>query len=260
MNSLENLQTLNSAESANEILCAALDLGEHILRNGGEIHRVEDTIERVCNHFGAAHVEVFAIPTLIISSVRLKNGDFSHQIRRIKDTGNNLSLLEDLNSISRRLCAGEIKLSEVRPEILAAKGKKVYPKWVLGVSNMFAAGGFAVFFGGTLIDGLVAAVIGILMMAFSYLLPKYINKMISILVSATFGGLLAVFSSKLGLCENLDMVMIGTVMLLIPGVAISNAIRDMLGGEAISGALELLQALLLALMIAAGYAIALLLI
>ena len=158
---MENLQTLNSAESANEILCAALDLGEHILRNGGEIHRVEDTIERVCNHFGAAHVEVFAIPTLIISSVRLENGDFSHQIRRIKDTGNNLSLLEDLNSISRRLCAGEIKLSEVRPEILAAKGKKVYPKWVLGVSNMFAAGGFAVFFGGSWLDFLCGGICGI---------------------------------------------------------------------------------------------------
>ncbi len=257
---MEKTITKENKNTANDILCAALDIGEHLLRSGGEIHRVENTIERICTHFGAAHVEVFAIPTLIIASIRLESGEFTQQMRRIYDASNNMKLLEDLNAISRKLCNDEIEIKDVDACVKAAKNKKAYPKWVIAIGNMVASSSFTIFFGGNFIDAITSAVIGLAIALFSWILPKSWNKMISILLSSTLAGLIAVFSYKLGLCDNYGMVMIGTVMLLIPGVAITNAMRDMLGGEAISGSLGLLQSLLLALMIAAGYAIALILV
>ena len=59
---------------ADIVLCTALDIGEHLLKNGAEVSRVEDTIERICFAYGAARVEAFAITTLIVASVRMQNG------------------------------------------------------------------------------------------------------------------------------------------------------------------------------------------
>jgi uncharacterized membrane protein YjjP (DUF1212 family) len=58
---------------ADQLLCLALDVGEGVLKNGGEVHRVEDTVERICHAYGASHVEVFAITTLILASVRMED-------------------------------------------------------------------------------------------------------------------------------------------------------------------------------------------
>lgn len=62
--------------------------------------------------------------------------------------------------------------------------------------------------------------------------------------------------AKFGLCDNSDKVMIGTIMLLIPGIAFTNGLRDLIGGETISGSLRLLEAVIQASAIAIGFALA----
>lgn len=249
--------------TADQILCAALDVGEHILKNGGEIHRVEDTIERISKSFGAVYSEVFCITTLIVASVRLPDGGYSHQIRRVNKTKNNLDMLESMNEISRELCAGTLKIEDLRGRIEDAKQKKTYPNFVYYIAAVVGAGAFAMFFGGSFFDGLCAAVVGLAITFSDRHLPKFINPLITTIINSMLGGVLAILFYKLGvvigLNVNLDMIMIGTIMLLIPGLALGNAIRDMLGGDIVSGVMRMIQSILVALMIAAGYAVAILL-
>ena len=101
INALEFDNQSFSDHTAEYLLCLALDIGEGMLKCGAEIHRVEDTIERVCKAYGAVHVEIFAIPSVIISAIRMGNGENSSQVRRVKKGGNNLTLLERFNEISR---------------------------------------------------------------------------------------------------------------------------------------------------------------
>ena len=244
------------AANANDILCAALDVGEHILKNGGEIHRVEDTVERICRSFGAVHVEVFTINSLIVASVRMENGEYSQQMRRIYRTSNNLYMVEELNNISRELCAHRLKLTELRQAILDAKNKKPYKTWLIYIGSMLASGGFAIFFGGSAIDGACAAAVGTIVTFISRHTPIYINKMIMTVISSFLSGVLGILLSHLIPGSNADMVMIGTIMLLIPGISLGNSVRDMLGGDVISGSLGIIQSMLSALMIAFGYAVA----
>ena len=89
---------------AEYLLCLALDVGEGMLKNGGEISRVEDTIERICKAYGAAHIEVFSIISFISAAIRMPDGSYSSQLRRIKSTGTNLNTLERLNALSREIC------------------------------------------------------------------------------------------------------------------------------------------------------------
>ena len=244
--------------TADAILCSALDIGEHILKNGGEIHRVEDTIERICRSFGAKHVEVFTITSLIVASVRMPDGSYSNQMRRIYKISNNLYMVEAMNGISRRLCSGEIAISELREKIVEAKKQKPYREFLLYIGAMMAAGGFAVFFGGSVFDGICAAAIGVLMTAIDRHMPRFINRTVSTVVLSIFAGVLGILVCRIGIGNSADKVMIGTIMLLIPGLSLGNSIRDLLGGDTISGAVRLIESLLLALMIAFGFAVAML--
>jgi uncharacterized membrane protein YjjP (DUF1212 family) len=124
---------------------------------------------------------------------------------------------------------------------------------------MAATGGFAVFFGGTLMDGLAAAVIGLLLSLLSRLRSVQVNGMVKTLVSSFAAGVLSVLSVSLGFGDHVDKIIIGTIMLEIPGLSFGNALRDMLCGDTLAGTMRFIQTILQALMIALGYMAALVL-
>ena len=107
----------DKGKSADEILRLALDIAEHILQNGGEITRVENTGYAL----GAVHVESFAVTTLITASVRMKDGSYSQQMRRVKNTEINLLRVEELNRISRDICSGAIDMETAHSRVAAVK-------------------------------------------------------------------------------------------------------------------------------------------
>ena len=80
------------------------------------------------------------------------------------------------------------------------------------------------------------------------------NSLLSALICSCLGGILAVLAVRIGLGQSVDMISIGNIMLLIPGIALVNSLRDMFSGNTISGMLRFLEAILLALVIAFGFA------
>ena len=249
-----------SEHTAEYLLCLALDIGEGMLKCGAEIHRVEDTMERICKAYGAAHVEIFAIPSVIIAAVRMPDGEYSSQMRRVKKGGNNLSLLERFNEISRNICRNTPPLPEVDDMIRQAKQKKVYPKWLHFLSYALASGSFAVFFGGSWRDGIVAAVIGVVFSLVDLISLDGINQFAQTAMQAFLGGLLSCLAVRVGIGDDVGMIMIGTIMILIPGVFFSTALRDLLCGDFLAGTLKTVQAILSTLMIAFGYLLAMFLV
>ena len=113
------------------MLRLALDIAEHILENGGEISRVENTIERIGYALGAAHVEAFAVTTLITASVRMKDGAYSQQMRRVKNTSVNLYRVEELNRISRELCSGVIDMDAAHSLVDAVAHSHQTKRWLI---------------------------------------------------------------------------------------------------------------------------------
>ncbi len=249
-----------SDHTAEYLLCLALDIGEGMLKCGAEIRRVEDTIERICIAYGAAHVEIFAIPSVIIAAIRLPDGEYSSQMRRVKKNGNNLSLLERFNEISRNICRNTPPLTEVDMMIRKAKEKKVYPKWLHFLSYALASGSFAVFFGGSWRDGLVAAAIGLVFAVIDLISLDGINQFAKTAMQSFVGGLLSCLAVRAGFGDDVGMIMIGTIMILIPGVFFSTALRDLLCGDFLAGTLKTVQAVLSTLMIAFGYLLAMFLV
>lgn len=237
------------------MLRIALDIGEGLLKNGADVHRVEFTIEKICRAYGAVHVEVFSIYSLILSSVRLADGSYSAQTRRVLDISNNMLVLEGYNSLSRKICDDTPPFDDVDRKILEIKEKCRYPRLLSLIGYVIAAGSFAVFFGGTLRDGIAAGAIAVLIYVLDKLKFDYFNRMVKTLMTAFIAGVLSGISVKLGLADNMNMVLVGTMMLLIPGVALGNATRDLLCGDTIAGSLKAVQSVIAAIVIAIGYAL-----
>ncbi len=238
---------------AEDVLRIALDIGGAILKSGGEINRVEDTVSRICRAYGAKHIEIFAIPSVMIATIRLDNEDYSSQVRRIDNVSNDLYKLELYNSISRKICVNTPEISEVDKMISEAKEKKPYPWWLCLIGAIIAAGGFAVFFGGDILDGIVAGIIAVPIYFIDSLPFKRVNRLAKTVMQSFLGGVLALFAVILGIGSHEGMIMIGTIMLLIPGLSFGTAFRDLLCGDFLAGTLKTVQCLLAALMIAAGY-------
>lgn len=242
---------------AGSILAIALDVGAETLRAGGEIHRVEDTVTRICRAYGAEAVDVFAITSLITAEVRMPDGSYATMNRRVPSTYNHLARLEALNALSRTICKSPISAAEVEARLEEIRLYRPVPEWLCYIGGMLATGGFAVFFGGSVMDGLAAAAIAFFLTLFARLRPIHINSMVKSLISSFAAGVLSVLCVEIGFGHHVDKIIIGTIMLEIPGLSFDNALRDLLCGDTLAGTMRLIQAILQALMIALGYMAAL---
>ncbi len=241
---------------ADYLLCLALDVGEGMLKNGAEIARVEDTIERICKAYGAAHVECFTIISMITAAIRMPDGSYSSQLRRVRQTENNLNALERFNALSRTVCREMPELDEFDKRIHELKREKPYPAWIQLLASAFGTFVFCLFFGGGIIESLISFVIGFLTAVILNIRSKRLNTMAKTVISAFTAATLAGLSAMLINNLNVDSIIIGVIMLLVPGMLFGTAMRDLLCGDLLAGTLKTLQALLQTLMIGFGYVLA----
>ena len=239
-----------------DVLDTVLDIGSRLLEAGAEVRRVEDTIERLCLAYGAHDVDVFSIVVLIGVTSEGPNGDHYTQIRKVGSIGNSLVRIEKLNALSRRLCACPEDPWKVKAEVERICREQTYKGFLMYLAAALAAGGFAVFFGGGWVDGLIAAVIGLEIMLLTRHTPAKVNSTLKTFVTAFVSGALALCACALVHAGQPDKIMIGTIMLMIPGLALWTSLRDLFGGDMVSGLLRFVQALFTAALIAAGYGLA----
>ncbi len=235
----------------------AIDIGKSMIKYGAEINRVEETIIRICNAFGYEKVEVFSMISLISVTGRATNGEKSYTTsRRVYIYSPDFNRLDELNSLSRNLCSGELTVEEgikVYREIKADK-TKFHPTVLIGY--ILAAGSFALFFGGSIKDGLCAAVIAVPMYFMNtFVTQRRINRLFFTVINSCISGTLAGLAAHFSLASDAGFVMIGDIMLLIPGLMLINSFRELFCGDIVSGATRLLDSLITAIAIACGFAI-----
>ena len=240
-----------------QLLTCALDIGEEMLISGAEIGRVEDSIRLICTAYGCKRTDVFTITSSILVSVQDEQDQYHTQSRRITGNRTDLDKLDRLNSLSRKICREKPDYAAVRQELEAIRVRKAFPLWVEILASGMIAGAFAIFFGGSWADGAVAAALGACLWVLLWLLKlARMNPILSNVAAAFLVSTAAILSVELGLGQDPNEIIIGNIMLLIPGIALTNSLRDMISGDIISGLLRFLDAILVAVAIAAGYILA----
>lgn len=237
-----------------ERLNCVMDIGEQMISSGAEVHQVEDTVNRMCAALGAGRVDCFIITSSMVVTIRGENGEVYTETRRMQQARLNFQRLEMLHALAKRVCEGETAPEAIRLELARIKEKRAYPLWAESLMYAVIAAAFAVFFGGSLVEGGVAALIGLAVRFAVWLSDKVTGNVI-------FTKFLSAFSIAAlthlvvfwGWIPSPDQVIIGNIMLIIPGLGFTNALRDLFIGDSIAGSLRFLEAALSAVAIAAGY-------
>jgi len=236
----------------------AIDIGEALLVNGAEIHRVEDTVSRICKSKGAAETEAFCIIKAMIVTVRFEDGTTYTSSRRIHATSNNYKRIAALNSLSRAICSGDTSVEEAKSKLSEIKRGFDCPIQKTLIGYILLASSCCMFFGGSILDALMTIPCAVFMTAYSRMFGRLgANKTIYNFIACFLSGIIIMLTAMLGLDINVGRVITGSLMLLIPGITLSNSIEDLLMGDTTSGLLNICESLLASCAIAAGFALAL---
>lgn len=242
----------------NVLINLSCDLGYELSMSGAETFRVEDSVTRVLTSYGMQS-EVFAIPNCLIVSITTDSGQPITRMRRIGYHGNNLDAVEKLNALSRAIC-NRHPAPETAMEWLELVRNSIpqYGLMMYLLGNFMGASGFAVLFGCNFSDMLLSGLCGI----FGGLANRLMNHMrvnpfFTTIASAFVMAFLAYGLNIAGLAGNVDGVIIGGLMILVPGLLFTNAMRDIIYGDTNSGVNRFVQVILIAFAMALGTAVAL---
>jgi len=237
----------------NRILHIAAYAGKIILENGGETYRVEETICRICSSFGIKEADSFVTPTGMMISVTDESGHTSSLIKRINARTVNLEKITKVNDLSRNIMSKELSLDFIEAELNRIDSIKHYSKTIQLITAASAAGFFTLLLGGTLRDFLVTLIIGALIKLISFRFLRIgINHFFINMTGGALAAILGLIFVYYNIADNFDKIIIGSIMLLVPGLAITNAIRDTIEGDLVSGVSRAVEALFIAVAIAVG--------
>lgn len=241
----------------NDILKVANYAGKIMLESGAEAYRVEETMNRICISLGIESASSYATPTVIISSVS-HNGIIKSMVERISNRSVNMQKIHKVNDLARKISKDNITLEELQRELKEIDEEKRYSNAATILFSAIGAFGFVFLFQGSLRDAISAFLIGLVVKYISIKSDNMgINSFLNTSISAGILALLAIIFIKINLSNDMDKVIIGSLMLLVPGLSITNAIRDTLAGDLVSGLARGAEAFLTAIAVAIGTGIVL---
>ncbi|RYM05113.1 threonine/serine exporter [Sporolactobacillus sp. THM7-7] len=244
----------NDQTDFHEVASVCVLAGKILLQSGAETYRVEDTMNRIAQSLSVPEAQSFVTPTGIIFSI--EKNDVT-QLVRIKHRGTDLRKVTEVNSLSREIAAGKIGLEEARKRLkIIERSTRVYSDRVQIFAAAVASGCFLLMFLGRWTDFFPAFIAGGTGQAGAIYFHRLTKiKFFSEFMSSLLVGLIALFSIKTGVGAELNKIIIASVMPLVPGVPITNAVRDVMAGDLVSGISKSAEAGLTAFAIGIGVAL-----
>lgn len=235
------------------IISVAALAGKIILENGGETYRVEETIKRISESYGIFDCESFVTPTGIIISASSKYDKTISKVIRIHSRSVNLNKVNLVNDLSRNIKKEGLTLQELYDRLEKIEEGSPYNNKIIVIFSSLAAGLFTLLFGGNFREFFISVIAGALIKVMSIIFSKYkVNDFFINVIGGALSAFIALCFASIGFVPSIDKIIIGSIMLLAPGLAITNAIRDTIYGDYLSGLSRGIEAFLVAIAIAIG--------
>lgn len=230
--------------------------GEIMLKSGAEISRVDETMRRIASFYRLENVETFVLSSGIFLTSGDEKGVYRARVRHIPLAGARLDRIAAVNELSREIEQGKHTPAQALKElkkIAVLPGKPILHQ-ILAAG--IGSGAFCFLFGGDLLDSLASATAGLVLYAYILCL---LHGRLSKIASNVSGGALVMALCLLfhgcGFGNHLDLMTVGSLLPLIPGVAFTNSIRDFADEDYIAGSVRLIDTLVVILSIAIGVGI-----
>lgn len=240
------------------IINTCLLAGKIMTQSGSEMYRVEDTMTRIAKKSGVKEINIFGTPTAIGIGI---DDDVGFQMKQIKSRSINLEKVSRVNNLSRQYVAGDVDLDYVYNRLKTIdRDTQEFPLWMQAGSAAVVSSTLMILFTTQYdwIDFPISAVIGMFgFLFFSYINDKTKLKFISEFISSIVIASVAILCVHIGLGKNIDNILIGSIMPLVPGVPLTNSLRDLLESHLLAGIARGIEAILSALAVGIGIAVVL---
>ena len=236
-----------------EVLALTVELADVMLRNGGEIYRIEDTVTLILKAYHIENFDVYVLSNGIFASANEDKDDACSMIRHVPLGSVNLAKIAYLNQLARDLCTHNCTIEEAWGRIDIAKN---IPSYSTKIQNFFCGLGSACYtsiFGGTMLDFGFSFIIGFFeQIVLTYLSAHKFSRFLRNVFASMFVSACSILVVQTGLPVLQDKIIIGAIMPLVPGITFTTSIRDFHNGDYLSGTIHLIDALLTALCVAVG--------
>ena len=251
----EEGQTMDKTRTQ-QVLDTGILAGRILMESGSEMYRIEDTLKYILHTGGLTKPEIFTTPTGIFLSAQ--NIDIT-KMAQVTHSNINLEKVNLVNALSRQFSAGEITLDQLEAGLKQIDhSTRDFPFWWKLLSSFFISCFLMIIFIGKYdwLDFVPAGIVGMLGYGLDYYLNEILKvQFISEFIAGAAIALMAVGFQYLGLAKHINYLIIGAVMPLVPGVALTNALRDLISGHLISGLTRMVAGTLTALAIGGGIAL-----
>ncbi len=231
------------------------EIGSRLAVAGAETYRIEESIVRILDAYGLES-RVYSVPNSLFITIIVPGQLPITQLCRMKNMGTDLDAVEKYSNLSRRICTEKPEPREALQWVQETESScQQYSFPVVLFGHILVAAGLCVFYGGTPADCFCAGLCGLFLGLVDHALSKVNSNAFFQKISSAFGmALFAYLLAQLGMAHNIDTSVIGTLMLLVPGLLFTNALRDIIFGDINSGVNRVVTALLIACAVALGTA------
>jgi uncharacterized membrane protein YjjP (DUF1212 family) len=237
----------------NSLILVGSNLGRQLLQNGAEIYRVEESMSRFFKAYHVSQCDLFVLTSCINVTLQDSAGQAVTRILRINDYTTDMDKVEKLNDLCRKTCETTPPLETVQEELKKIEETQAFPYKIQMLGFIGLASASTLFFGGNFVDAVISGIAGICMQWVLFVFEKYrANSFFANLVASAVSALVAVLALQILPQLHLDKIIMGAIMNLVPGIAITSFMRDLLSRDYLSGTLRLVESLLVATAIALG--------
>lgn len=240
-----------------QLLSSVMEILKMLAESGAEIYRVEESANKIFSAYGIKNIDVYATTSNIIVSLESETGEIKTHTRRIQNISTNMEKFHRLNDIVRKIAETTPTVPEIQEMIRHISDTPSYPSLLIILFYGVIAGAFYFFFGGrSVLEGVFSICVGLISGVIATLFQKgKLNKIFEKFACSLVASFLILLLNRFGLVLNPNFLIIANIMTLIPGIGLTNALRDLFVGDSISGVLRIVEAALLAIAIAGGYLI-----
>ena len=236
-----------------EVLTLAVEIGDALLRNGAEVYRVEDTVLHILEAYEIKDCDVYVLSNGIFASANEGKDDACSVVRHVPLGTIHLGRIAALNQLSREICSHECSLIDSWERLDACRSIPFPQNYVQFFFCGLGSGGLCYLFGGGIMEACVAFFAGAVLKVFLCFSDKRLeSKFITNILGSAIVTMISLFVLTIGLPVMQDKIVIGAIMPLVPGIALTTSIRDLFNGDYLSGAIHLMDAILTAFCIAVG--------
>ncbi|KXT78855.1 threonine/serine ThrE exporter family protein [Streptococcus sp. DD13] len=238
----------------NSAMDAILQAGSILMESGAEIYRIEETMTHMANSLGVRKFSCYVVNRGVLISGVNPSGEKESRILATQAPSINLGKLEEVNRLSRDLVSSPASpLPLVFSRLKEIETKSFYRPYEEIFAYFLGAGGFSIALGSNWIDGLAAALSGLCVGLGMQLLNRWIRtSFLQIIFASAIVALAANLLYLIGIGTNRNDIILGTLMVLIPGAYFVNSIRELTQNNYYSGSALMLSGLTSCISISVG--------